>query len=498
MVECGGCDTRFRINDEVVIRTNKFYPGERNTLELSRFQRVPLSAGKAPPGMDTMRYQEFNNPEQLEPTSPQRIIAGIFGVSLMGIIGLLLLFSSSPGDAFSAMPIQNKLIIAGFVSLLGMILLVYANPRARIKALLVGLVIGTAVVSIPIFVKSNTLGFGEDDGMVVDRGFEPLFPEKEVDPLEALRERFITKPLEDEQERLTRAGSSGQAFGIFITGMIEQNKYTARDYLIRQTLAGVSSHLYPRDESNYLMILTGVEKDIEQVALIAGELGSTIEIYPEIGVIVVRVANEQFVAGSADKLNDNDNPAFYELNRRELQSIDLDRVKKAVERLSAADATIYRSDITKILTELLSNPGVTFHDSISRALLKWAEDPGPAADAALTVLDRYINNDFTTPESLVELVVKGKSPEAISTVVSLWVENPSLWDAYLIKFGTSIEPFVLEYLDSEAAPLRRSAVKLLGKAGSGQSLPPLKKLLDSEDPELRVLAERSIKQIGER
>ncbi len=42
-VECGGCEHRFRINDDVVVRGKKFYPGERKDPSLNRFQRVPLA-----------------------------------------------------------------------------------------------------------------------------------------------------------------------------------------------------------------------------------------------------------------------------------------------------------------------------------------------------------------------------------------------------------------------------------------------------------------------
>jgi HEAT repeat protein len=58
-----------------------------------------------------------------------------------------------------------------------------------------------------------------------------------------------------------------------------------------------------------------------------------------------------------------------------------------------------------------------------------------------------------------------------------------------------IEPSVLEQLDSEKSPLRRSAINLLGKIGTENSLPALNRLIAAEDPEIRVLAERAIKAI---
>jgi len=45
-VECGGCEHRFRIIDEVIVRGKKFYPGERKDQRLNRFHRVPLAVGQ--------------------------------------------------------------------------------------------------------------------------------------------------------------------------------------------------------------------------------------------------------------------------------------------------------------------------------------------------------------------------------------------------------------------------------------------------------------------
>jgi len=498
LVECGGCDTRFRINDDVIIRSRKFYPGERTGPELQRFQRVPLPAANLPEGIQPMRYEEFNHPEQLGPASPQRIIAGILGVSVMAITAMLMLFSSSPGASLSVMPFESKLMIAGFVSIVGVSLLIYANPRARIKATLVSIALSAGVISIPFFVKSNLAVEATVNGSASEGGNGPFSPKDEIDPIAELRKRFTTAPLEKEQQRLEGAGDEQKAFGIYITNMIGRNKYTARDYLIRDAGAGFSSHLYPRDNDNYLMILTGVEKNIEEVAKIAGRLGRTEEIHPEIGVVVVSVENNQFLAGSAEKLNDRSNPAFYDLNRRELESIDLDRVNRAVDRLADAEPSLYRTDITLTLIGLLTKSGVSFHDSISRALLKWAEDPNPAAEAGLEVIQGYGAKNLAPPEELVTLIAKAGNPEAVPAIIELWIKNPVLWNKPLVKFGSAAEPLVLDQIDAETPALRRSAVEILGQIGTEESLVSLRETLMEEDPELQVLAERAIRRIQER
>jgi hypothetical protein len=214
--------------------------------------------------------------------------------------------------------------------------------------------------------------------------------------------------------------------------------------------------------------------------------------------MVVQVDNGLFVAGSTEKLNDRSHPAFYELNRRELESIDPERIKEAVERLADSDATLLRSDISGVLIKLLQKPGITFHGSIARALLKWTDDPGPAAEACLKTLESYVLEEISPPEHLVRLVADHKDPQAIPTMVSIWEKNTVIWDKDLVKFGPPIEAHVLERINSAQPPLRRAAIKMLGEVGTGSSLPLLRKALGDADPEVSLLAKRAIQQIEER
>ena len=192
----------------------------------------------------------------------------------MVMIGLAMLLSSGPAGTFSLMPMTDKLLIAGFFSAVGLVLLLYGNPNSRGKAVLFGLLLAAGVLSVPVFVNSDPLAntSGTTPGAPPSPG-GPLFPEDEIDPLQALRKRFGTQPLEKEQTS-DLTDDARNAFGIYVTGMLERNKYTVRDYLVRSTGADLSSHPYPRDEGNYLVVLTGVGKPIEQVARIAGKTRS--------------------------------------------------------------------------------------------------------------------------------------------------------------------------------------------------------------------------------
>ena len=495
MVECGGCDSRFRIDDEVIIRTKKHYPGERKGADLNRFQRVPMSAAPAP-GQQPMRYEDVG-PTAIGPASPQRVLAGMLGVGLMIFTGLILIFSVGQDSSFSAMSLQNKLVIAAFVAVLGFIMLMYANPRSRVRGAVFGLLLAGSLIAIPFLFKGQPMT-GDGKGETVGKTEEADFTGDEIDPEADLRERFTTKPLEDEQARMEKLSDGKKAYGIYLTNLIPKNIYTVRDYLIRDTEAGVSSHPFPRDDGDYLMILTEVEKDFEEVTEIAARLGEMEETHPEIGVVVIRVDNRLFEAGSAEKLDNPSDPAFYALNQYELDNIDLDRVEKAVDRLVNAEPKIFRSDISSKLVRIMKQPGVNFHDSVAKALLVWAEEPGPAGQAALEAITKRMTAGSPVPESLVELTAKEQIGEAIPVINQLWLENPGLWEPYLARFGSAIEPLLLKQIDSDEAPLQRSAIKLLGRVGTATSIPALQRYTSARDPEVRVLTERAISAIRAR
>ena len=499
MVECGACDARFRIIDDVILRSKKFYPGERHAPELTRFQRVPLSTA-APDGLQTIQYADFNQHDQLEPTSPQRIIGAIIGVGVMVVITLMFFFASGPGGSMSAMPLGNKLILGGFISALGIFLLINANPKALIKAGGIGILLAAGMLTVPFFIKGPEIAGAVSSKSPAGSDLTaPIFSaEDRDDPLAALRDRFSTNPLEVEQKRLKSTGSDKNAYGIFLTDLLQRNIYTVRDFLYRETMAGSSSHPYPRDNGDYLMVLTDVPMGLTEVVDIASRLGTTKEIHPEIGIIVISVDNEQFLDSAADKLNNQKDPEFYALNQRELVSLDLDRVKRAVERLATAEPSIYREDISGQLLKLMEKPGIRFHDELAKALLVWLQDPGSAGEAALKALQGQIAEDKPASENLVILLLKGNNQAAIPSVHTLWLADQSIWERHYAKFGSVIEPRVLEYLNSEKAPLRRSAINLLGQIGTEASLPPLGQLTGSPDPEVRVLAERAINAINGR
>jgi predicted Zn finger-like uncharacterized protein len=498
-VECGGCEHRFRINDDVIVRGKKFYPGERKDPKLNRFQRVPLAMAPEVTGISTIRYAEPPDPKEFEPVAPQRVIAGVIGVTGMVFIGLLLMFGAKLGGILDGIPTPNRLLMAGFAGLLGTVLLIYANPRGRGKAMLMGLGLSGVLAAVPFFFTVGSVPLGPT---VVVGNHEPKAEPKHVeaapDKNAELRSLIGTGPLVAEIERLTLEGSTKQAVGLWLRGLREQHRFLVRDYILRTTGADPPLVFYPRGTGDFLLVVTGINLSLDEVAQVASHLGSLEKTYPDISVVEVRVNNESFVTGAIDKLTDKASPAFYDLNKKELDSIDLERVQRAVQRLAEAEPKIYRSDITTKLIGLLGAKGVDFKADICNALATWSEKPGPAGNAALMEVKGMLARKEQIPPEMIALIVKEKNTEVVPILDELWAGGPTHWEALYSELGPLVEaPLLRRFADTDGM-LRQSAVRLLGQVGGADSLPVLEACVGVSDPELKVLLGKSIASIRSR
>lgn len=494
-VECGGCEHRFRINDEVVVRGKKFYPGERRDPGLNRFQRVPLAIASATSSMPEVRYMEAPNPVSFEPTPPQRIIAGIAGVAGMVFMALLLMFGSNRGGILDGMETPNRLMMAGFTGFLGIVMLIYANPRARAKAFMFGLLMTAGLVSLPFFFTVGSVPLAE----LSSEGDEPAAAPEVVSPKEKeiseIRNIIGTRPLEEEIERLSREGSPKHAYGIWLRDMRQHNRYLVRDYIQRTTGVDAPPIYYPRNKGDFLMVVVGTNASLDAISKIASSLGPVEKVHTDLAVVEVKVNNESFVEGPIEKLNDRNDPAFYDLNKRELESIDLARVSKAVKRLAEAEPKVYRNDINRKLLTLLAAKWVDFKGDVCNALSVWAEKPGPAGEAALAEAKDLISRKGVVPPEMIALIVKEKNLGVIPILDELWAKNPTRWETFYGDMGPSAEESLIKRFGTAEGFMRQSVVRLLGRVGGVESLPLLEAALNGADAELKVLIEKSIQSI---
>jgi len=309
---------------------------------------------------------------------------------------------------------------------------------------------------------------------------------KKIDVNEALKIRIGTIPLDAENKRLERDGGRKRAVGIWLHGLRDSNRLLVRDYMIRVTGADASSHGYPRDNGDYLFIVSGINQTPEDVAPLVGVFGTVDKIYPDLSVVEVSANNDNFVEGPIDRLSKKDDPEFEVLNKRELDSIDLDRVKRAVQRLASAEPKAYRTDISRRLLQLLGDDAVEFKSAVCSALIVWSDKPGPAGDVAYKLAERLVARREQVPPEVIGLLIKEKNMKVIPMVEGLWARDPLEWEGAYGDIGNAAEATLLARFGSTSGTMRSSAVRILRRIGGAASLEALA-ATSAADPELKAL-----------
>lgn len=502
MVECGVCEHRFQIHEDVIVRDRKFYPGEKRHHGLSRFQRIPRAHS-------TLRPETAYAPQELAPLAaytpvpPQRIIAGFVGVAAMLSVLLLLVFGSGHGGPLDGMGLHRQLIMTGFTAVLGFALLLYANPNTKMAASILGGVLAATLIWLPFHNTASSGSIHEPENRDraateegVDMDMDEGDPEQMM--LHKLRERIGMRPLEQELERLASTENPLRAYGISLIGLEESNRIAVRDYMLRISSADPTSHIYPRERGNYLFVITGLEINIEELAALGAPLGKVRLIEPELSLIEILVDNGVFLEAPSDKLIDHSDPDFYELNLRELSSIDIHRIQQAVIRLADSEPRVLRADITQRLRQLLDQTGVNFQGSIARALSSWDEDKNAVAEIATQTAITLHQRGTAVPTELIALAIENPSEDLVPAIVSLWRDNTLQWENYCVEFGPKIESAMLEEFETTEGSRKQSAARILSKVGGEASSAKLRAALDEANRELTIVINQALQSIANR
>jgi len=501
MVECGVCNHRFHIREDVIARSRKFYPGERRDKGLRRFHRVaPPDAGEgttAPPS----RAAQHAPPAYHTPAPPQRVIAGFIGVVAMLFVSLLMIFGTSHGGVLDGMGLTRKLVMCGFTGLLGFLLLLYANPHTRILAAIFGGSLAAALCSLP-FLIAHPPSSMEDPPAGQARQADVPATMDNPDPEEMLanemRERIGLRPLEQEIERIATSGEAYRAYGLVLVGLQESNRIAVRDYLFRVTSAAPRSHIYPRQDGKFLFVLTGLDMNLESLAALAEPLGSIRRILPDLHLAEILIDNEIFLESPNEKLINRDDPEFYRLNLRDLRSIDIQRIQRAVQRLAEAEPRMFRSDITDRLRELLDESGVQFHGPIARALTTWDTDRAAAARLANQSAIRLQKSGQVPAVELVTLALDAPDDGLIPVLVALWRDNILTWENHCIRLGPAIEQAMIREFESSDGSRSQSAARILSRVGGDASARKLRQARENANQELAVVINQALEQIASR
>jgi len=489
-VECGKCALHFSIDDQVITKVGRVFPGEKRRGDLRHFGKVAPTGTPGVPAATAL--------PKVVPApgiSILRLFVGLLGAGIILAVATLFFLELPWGPG--TLDLVGRFAVVGAAAALATLCFVLANPGNRKRALLLGSVGLVVVLALPLAVPLP------GGATVLDVGLPAAVEAREQTADEALAEMgyVAVERTRDEVRASGGEEAAGQVMAVWLRGVKEVAKVELKDYLIRVSGAEEISHLYPRQNGDFLMILQGTRisfASLQQQCVRLGPLGRVFAAEQAIEVMVAELPSSE--DPSAELANPADS-GFYALNLRELESLDLNRAGRAAERLARVAPEKFRPDILRRLVMLLSEGDAQFKGRIAAALCVWAE-PGEAAaaEAAMRAVDSLLLSESKqVPESLVGFLLLMQDPAILPVLDALWRADPLKWEKSYADGGALAEPTLLASFQSTDGPLRKSALFILAKIGSAKSLMVLRAALPLEsDEDLLLAMKKAIAAIEER
>jgi hypothetical protein len=495
MVECGACEFRFRVDDEAQVKNRKFYPGEKKDPTLNRYSRQPHREFAASSPVMEAHYSEAPDVERFEPTPIGKIIVGIAGGAVMAVTLLVLITGASQHGLLGGVTTDRRLVIAGFAAVVGAMMIIYANPRARGKATFFALLGALALVATPIFMTEGSKPLSGGNLPIA-----PVTPPTvTVDGRKKISDLKVEVGYAPMETALLQAGQGGRVVGLWLKGLRESNAEMVYAYLMRVSQASEQSHLYPRMNQNSLIVLINPKLSLEELALQSERIGEVNQTVPELHLIGVKVENERFAEQSQTKLSDKEDGAFYQLNLRELQGIDIRRINDALLRLALADPVQSRDDIIKRMIELLEMSDREMLANICKAMIGWSDGKDGAPEAAMKAAAALFKAEKDLPIESATFLAKWQQPGIYPILEQLWLQDPTSWEEVYMKSGALAEAGLIKHLTEGSNRLRMSAARIIGRVGGKSGAEALQSALEStKDLELQTSFSNAIDAIRQR
>lgn len=497
MVECGACEYKFRVDDDSLVRQRKTYPGEKRDAALAQFSRNPHTLLEAPQAMQTAQYAQAPNPAFYEPVSFARILVGVVGGAVMAFVLLILIVGGSKGGSMVGVTTEQRLILAAFSAVIGTIMILYANPRSRAKAMLFSSIGIFALLLTPIFFTEGSREILGTNPIVVNP--DKIITSRKSDERKKIADLKDACGYGPMETALLGSEKSGKVLGLWLRGLQESNSNMVFNYLVRVTGASTDSHLYPRIDRNFLVVLVGVQctqKELVQHCKRIGEVDQSID---EIFLVDVSVDNALFAERPLDKLSDKTDAAFYQSNYMELEGIDLKRINDALRRLALAEPKQFRADIIRRMRELLPGCDKEMLENLSMAFSVWSDGKDGAVEDLAKVAVEFYKNNHDIPQDSVKFLTKWSHPAIYPILDEMWRSEPIQWEETYTKAGPLGEVLIASHLNEGTNNIRMSAARILARIGSSKAIEQLTEAMkNTPDAEVKTSFQQAIDAIKDR
>ena len=496
MVECGACEYRFRVDDQSVVRQKKFYPGERRDIGAGLFAKVPAKDLLAPANLQTIEYADAPNIARFEPVPFGKILIGLIGGAMIVFVLLILVIGGSKGGMLDGVTTDRRFIIAAFAAMVGTIMIIYANPGTRLKAIVFSLLGTIALLLAPVYFKEGSRPMTPGlPGM----GATETTPMKVNDARKRIADLKETVGYGPMETALVGSEKNGSAVGIWMKGLQESNSQVVRNYLLRVSKSSEESHLYPRMNRSFFLVLINPQLSLEEVAIKCASMGHVDQTEAELNLVVVTVDNSRFAERPIEKLTEKTNEAFYRSNLMELKCMDLKRINDALSRLATAEPIEFRDDIVNEMIQLLEVADLEMIKNLSATFQSWSTGKDGAPEAMLRVALKWHKTNHTLPVETLNFLTNWQLQEVYPILDEMWSKTPALLEEIYMKSGPLAEKYISKHLMEGGNSQRMSAARITGRVGSPESIEALKRAMEFKaDVELVTSFQNAINAINTR
>ncbi len=498
-VECGSCEKQFVVDEDIIVpERDRYFPGDIKKPGLKHYGVAP-DPGDSVPEVDfaTAAYSGTATAADVIPPTPGRTVAGVAGILMLVTYLVVLVFGTNGEGVFSDMEQQKRVLLSGFVAVMGLALIFYGGVRRRKQALLSGIALAVATVVFTVILPQG----GGPVGSGGSAGSRLTAPEKPAGaPVRMSAEEARQAMSYDPIQRAIDAFGQESVWALWSPKMGQHFRYQIQRFLQRKTGSAARPAFYPRREGG-LLVIEGISLKMPELVGLVERFADVEEVYEDLRVLRITVKGENLVEPSSElesKLNNRESESFIVLNRKELEHIDIDRVKDAAQRLSTVEPTRFRSEIGSRLLELLEEDSDReFRSTICKAIMVWSS-PGDGAEDLVTDLAReLLARNEEVPKSMIEFLVGRQTLDAVPLLKILWEKSPLDWEAEVIAMGSAMEAVILPCINSSDPALQRSALLVLRRVGTEVSLPGLRKALETagENSDIGLLIERAVEAI---
>ena len=499
-VECGSCEKQFIVDKKSIFRErDRYFPGDIKKPGLKHYGVAP-SQSESTPRVDfaTAMYSEAASAADVIPPAPGRTVAGVAGMVILLAYLVALVFGWMGQGFFGEMETAKRLLLGGFVVVVGLLLLFKGSLRRQKQALFSGVGVAAAVVALSIFMPSGdplTRGPASLEQAPAERTFS------ESEPMRMSEEKARSKMAYDPIQRAIDTFGQEAVWALWAPKMGQHFRYQIQRYLQRKTGSAARPAFYPREQGG-LMVIEGVTIKMPELVSLVERFANVEDVYEDLRVLRIEVKGENLLEPSSEleaRLNDTTSESFIVLNRKELEHIDVDRVKDAAQRLSMVEPTRFRNEISDRLVELLDEEADTdFRSTICKAIMVWSSPGDSAERAVVRLVSDLISSQQSVPKSTIQFLVERRSAGLIPLLKKLWENAPLSWEGEVIAMGSEMEAVIAPSIHSNAdLAAQRSALLILRRVGTELSIPELQRALKSseEGSDVILLIQRAIEGI---